>query len=441
EGRARGEQGLYVSFAETEAETREIAASHGWGLDDLSIMELVAADDILEGDAITMFHPSEVELNRTTRAILDRAERLRPARVVIDSLSEVRLLAESSLRYRRQVLALKQHLARQGTTTLLLDDRSTTPDAHLQSVAHGVLSLYHLSPQYGAERRRLRVLKLRGRTYRGGYHDFSIRRGGLEVYPRLVAAEHHEDFPRDPFSSGDPNLDALLGGGVSPGTSLLLQGPAGTGKSTLAVQFAVAAARRGARATLFLFDEGIATVMTRSQGMGLGLRELLEADLVGVRQVDPAELTPGQFSHEVRREVEERGAKIVVIDTLNGYQHAMVEEQFLLVHLHELLAYLAQRGVLTVLVLAQHGIAGPGLISAVDTSYLADTVLLFQHREVRGELRQVLSTVKKRDGRHERTVRELLFGPGGLTVGRVVSEQVPAAEAVRTGTEPSAGPA
>lgn len=426
EGHRLGERSMYVSFAETEEETRDIAVSHGWSLDGVELVELAATDDILSpNEEVTMFHPSEVELNQTTQTILERAAAACPARVVIDSLAEVRLLAESALRYRRQVVALKQFFADRDCTVLLLDDRAGTGEgnAHLQSVAHGVISLEQLSPGYGAARRRLRVPKMRGRAYRGGYHDYVICRGGLQVFPRLVAAEHHSEHSREALSSGVENLDALLGGGVSPGTSLLLQGPAGSGKSSLALQFAVAAARRGEKAALFAFDEGIGTLLARSDGLGLELGELVETDGVSLRQVDPAELSPGQFSHAVRQEVEERGAKVVVIDTLNGYQHAMIEERFLVVHLHELLTYTAQQGVLTVLVLAQSGVGGDSLFASLDTSYLADTVIQLRYQEVHGELHQALSVIKKRDGRHERSWRELRFGPDGVRVGERLAGQ------------------
>ncbi len=421
EGVRRKEAGVYVTLSETKKELLAVAASHGWSLDGLAIAELVAEEKELEPDnQYTMFQPSEVQLGETTRTILDEIERVKPKRVVIDSLSELRLLAQSPLRYRRQILALKQFFTGRDCTVLLLDDRtSDASDLQLQSIAHGVLSLEHLSPEYGAERRRLRVTKLRGQKFRGGLHDFNIATGGLQVFPRLVAAEHSQTRDRQPLKGDIPALDEMLGGGMDPGTSTLLIGPAGSGKSSVAVNYARAAAKQGKRAALFIFDERTEVLLHRAEGLGLDLRPHLESGLVTIQQVDPAELSPGEFACIVRKAVEgEDGhpsAGVVVIDSLNGYMQAMPEERFLTAQMHELLTYLGHKGVVTFLVLAQHGMVGP-MHAPVDTTYLADTVILFRYFEADGQVRQAISVVKKRSGRHERTIRELHLD-GGITVG------------------------
>jgi circadian clock protein KaiC len=415
------EAGVYVTLSETKRELRDVAASHGWSLDGLEVVELVAEENELDPDnQYTMFQPSEVQLGETTRAILAEVERVRPKRVVIDSLSELRLLAQSPLRYRRQILSLKQYFTGRECTVLLVDDKTSAEnDLQLQSIAHGVISLEHLSPEYGAERRRLRVTKLRGQKFRGGLHDFNIATGGLEVFPRLVAAEHAGTRDWQPLGGEVKGLDELLGGGMDPGTSTLLIGPAGTGKSSVAISYARAAATQKQRAALFVFDERIEVLMRRVAGLGMDLRPHLESGLVTVQQVDPAELSPGEFTHNVRRAVDgddgHPPAKVVVIDSLNGYMQAMPEERFLTVQMHELLTYLGHKGVVTFLVLAQHGMIGP-MQAPVDTTYLADTVILFRYFEADGRVRQAISVVKKRSGKHERTIRELRLD-GGIAVG------------------------
>jgi circadian clock protein KaiC len=419
EGVRRGEAGLYVTLSETREELDGVARSHGWSLEGLTVCELIPSEESLLPDAQPrMFHPSEVELSETTRTVLLEVERTRPARVVFDSLSEMRLLAQNPLRYRRQILALKQFFAGRRCTVLLLDDRtSAVTDLQLQSLAHGVVTLEHLAPIYGAERRRLRVVKMRGVAFQGGYHDFKIERGGLAVFPRLVAAAHHRAFSREQIASGVPALDALLGGGLDRGTSTLLTGPAGSGKSAIAAQFAVAAARRGESAALFTFDEAVATLLARAEGMGMGLRGQVEAGRVSVQQVDPAELSPGELTHAVRRAAERDRARVVVIDSLNGYLNAMPEERFLTIQLHELLTYLGQQGVVTILIVAQHGLLGNAMQTPVDASYLADTVILLRYFEAGGRLLRAVSVVKRRGGAHEETLREFRLGPGGLVVG------------------------
>jgi circadian clock protein KaiC len=370
-----------------------------------------------------MFHPSEVELSETTKAVLTEVERARPTRVVFDSLSEMRLLAQNSLRYRRQILGLKQFFAGRQCTVMLLDDRtSEVTDLQLQSLAHGVITLEHLAQDYGAERRRLRILKMRGKAFRGGYHDFTIRRGGLVAFPRLIAAEHHQPYDRGPVASGVPAFDALLGGGLDRGTSALLIGPAGSGKSSITIQYLVAAAARGEHGVLFAFDEGLGTLKARSAGLGMNLEPHLQAGRIRVQQVDPAELSPGEFAQAVRRAVETDKARIIVIDSLNGYLQAMPDERFLTIQLHELLTYLDQQGVVTLLVVAQHGLMGSGMQVPVDASYLADSVILLRYYEDRGRLKRVISVVKKRSGAHEVTLREYRLGSSGIWVGEPIRD-------------------
>jgi circadian clock protein KaiC len=421
EGVRLKEGGVYVTLSETKQELRAVAVSHGWSLDGLVISELVAEEKELEPDnQYTMFQPSEFQLGETTRAILSEIERSKPKRLVIDSLSELRLLAQSPLRYRRQILALKQFFSGRDCTVLLLDDKtSEASDLQLQSIAHGVLTLEHLSPEYGAERRRLRITKLRGQKFRGGLHDFNIATGGLVVFPRLVAAEHAETREHKLLRGDIVALDELLGGGMDPGTSTLLIGPAGSGKSSVAINYARSAAKQGQRAALFIFDERIEVLLHRAQGLGMDLRQHLVSGLVTIQQVDPAELSPGEFACTVRKAVVggdgHPPAKVVVIDSLNGYMQAMPEERFLSVQMHELLTYLGHKGVVTFLVLAQHGMVG-AMQAPIDTTYLADTVILFRYFEADGQVRQAISVVKKRMGKHERTIRELRLD-GGISVG------------------------
>lgn len=425
EGALQGEPVLYVTLSETKEELNAVAASHGWSLDKLNIYELIPSEESLKTESqYTIFHPSELELGETTNAVLEEVERIAPRRVVFDSLSEMRLLARDPLRYRRQILALKQYFAGRQCTVLLLDDRtSTVGDLQVQSIAHGVIELDHLALGYGAERRHLRVIKLRGSKYKGGYHDFNIETGGgVTVYPRLIAAEHRHDFAREAITSGVPELDALLGGGLDRGTSTLVLGPAGSGKSSIAMQFAAAAAERGEHAASFIFDEGRDTYLARAAGLGKEMREQVEAGLMAVQQVDPAELSPGEFAHYVRRAVDHDGARVVVIDSLNGYLQAMPDERFLTVQMHELLTYLNQQGVVTILVMAQHGFMGSNMASPVDVSYLADSVLMLRFFEAAGAVRRAVSVVKKRTGYHENTIREMRMSSEGIAVGKPLSE-------------------
>jgi circadian clock protein KaiC len=424
EGAAKGESVLYVTLSETEEELRAVADSHDWKLDGIEIRELTPREGALEPDEQnTMFHPSEVELATTTKLILEDVERLKPTRVVFDSLSELRLLAGTALRYRRQILALKQFFATRDCTVILLDDMTATnQDLQMQSIAHGVLLLEQLNPEYGAERRRLRVVKYRGVKFRGGYHDYIIEEGGLQVFPRLVAAEHRRRTTRAKLASEIPELDSLLGGGIEEGTSTLIVGAAGTGKSTLAAQFAAAAARRGDHVALFVFDESPDTLLTRCEQLGVDVHTYVDSGVVALQQVDPAELTPGEFVDRIRTEVEQRQAKVVVIDSLNGYLNAMPEERHLTIQLHELLMYLGQKGVATILVGAHQGLVGSQMTTAVDASYLADAVVLLRYFENKGEVRQAISVMKKRGSRHERTLREFRLDGGCISVGATLRE-------------------
>ena len=427
EGVRLGEPVLYVTLSETKRELHGVARSHGWSLAGINMLELIASEDSLTPDEqLTMFHPSEVELSETTRAVLSEVERTKPRRVVFDSLSEMRLLAQNPLRYRRQILALKQFFIGRHCTVLLLDDRtSEAGDLQLQSIAHGVLSLEQLAPEYGAERRRLRVIKMRGMRYRGGHHDFTIVPGGLNVFPRLVAADHHQIYSRSAIESGVPALDALLGGGLDRGTSTLLMGPAGSGKTTLATQYAVAAAQRGERAAIFTFDETLATLIVRSESVNLPVREQIAAGRLMIQQIDPAELSPGEFVCVVQQAVEQPdgdGARIVVIDSLNGYLNAMPEEQFLTIQLHELLTYLAQQGVVTILIVAQHGLVGSSMSAPVDASYLADSVVMLRYFEAAGRVKKAISVMKKRSGPHEDAIREIRMSPDGIHVGEALEQ-------------------
>ena len=418
-GAKAGEKVLYISLSETRDEIEEVARSHGWSLDEIEMVELAAIDEQLALEAQnTLFHPSEVELSETTRLLLEAVDRVGPTRVAFDSLSELRLLSQTSLRYRRQILAFKQYFAAKDCTSLLLND-GTVDDgsgAHVQSLAHGVITLEQLSPEFGAERRRLLVRKIRGTTYRGGYHDFVIQRGGLKVFPRLVAAEHHRDFPDETLPSGVRGLDDLLGGGLSRGTATLLSGPPGSGKSNLALTFALAAARRGEKVAIYTFDESLPIWFARARGLRFGLDELVAEGVVTVVQIDPAELSPGELAWRIRDDVENWGARVVYLDSLNGYLHAMGEERHVNLQLHELLSYLNQQGIVTLLVIAPQGLLGH-MQNPLDVTYLADTVVTLRFFEAGGAVHKALSVIKKRTGAHETTIHELKIEPSGIKVG------------------------
>jgi circadian clock protein KaiC len=423
-GAGRGEAGLYVTLSESREELTEVATSHGWTLDGIEVFELPADDASTVNEAYTLFHPAEVELQDVSDRMLRAVERSGARLVVLDSLSEMRLLARDPLRFRRQILALKQFFAARGCTVLLLDDK-TAPEGDLQlhSLAHGVIQLEHIALEYGAERRRLQVLKLRGRRFFGGYHDFRIRTGGLAVFPRI-----QRQTPTKPalasqrLTSGSPELDALLGGGLPSGTSFLITGPAGTGKSVLATQYGCAAATRGEKVRFYLFDERLATFGMRAKGLGMDIDHLVADGRLTLCQVEPTERSPGEFAHDVARAVEDDGVQMVILDSINGYMQSMPEERLLPVQVHEMLSYLGGRGVTSVLTLVQRGIFGSPVDEAADVSYLADSVVLLRYFEVRGAVRQAVSVVKKRSGNHERTIREFRVGHGGLQVGPPLQE-------------------
>jgi circadian clock protein KaiC len=423
-GAAEGEVGIYVSLAETEQELRAGARSHGWTLDDkVEIFELVPPESVLDPEQQqSLLYSSDLELGETTKRMLEAIERLKPKRVVIDSLSEIRLLAQSSLRYRRQVLALKHYFARHQSTVLMLDDLTTeSTDRAVHSIAHSVIHLDQLAPIYGGERRRLRVVKCRGQSFRSGYHDFILGAGGVQVFPRLVAAEHRADFTGELLKSALPKLDALLGGGIVAGSSTLVLGPAGTGKSLLLLQYIAAAVKRGERAALFIFDEEIGLLLARAKGLGIDLAAMRNDGKVIVEQQDAAELTPGEFSHRVRARMDRENVRIVAIDSLNGYQASMPEEQYLTLHIHELLQYLGRRGAATFLTLAQHGMV-TDMKQPVDITYLSDTVIMLRYFEAFGRVRRAISVMKKRAGAHEDTIREFKIDSGGMKVGDPLQE-------------------
>ena len=420
EGVRHGEKGLYVTLSESENELHVVAASHGWSLDKIPVFELTPSEEELTKESqYTVFHPSEVELGDTTQAIFEKVDEVRPSRVVFDSLSELRLLARDTLRYRRQILALKHFFASRNCTVLMLDDRSSGGhDPQLQSLAHGVVALENLGREYGTKRRRIEIMKVRGSRFREGYHDYSIETGGLIVYPRLVAAEHKPGFKSAPVPSGIRELDQLLGGGIDRGTSCLIMGPAGSGKSSIAIRYAVSAAERGDSAAVFAFEEGLHTLFHRSAALGMDLQKHVAAGKLLIQSVDPAELSPGAFTQRVRDCVADNKAQVVVIDSLNAYLSAMPGEKYLALHLHELLSFLNQQGVATLLVMSQSGIVGTNMSVPVEVSYVADTVLLLRYFEAEGEICQAISAIKKRSGNHERTIRELKITPGGIRLGK-----------------------
>jgi circadian clock protein KaiC len=418
EGVRRGESALYITLSETEPELQAVASSHGWSLEGIELLGLAQIEDLIKPEAqTTILHPSEHELGRTLKVIQARIEAVRPRRIVIDSLAELRLMAQNPLRFRRQVLMLKSFFATFETTALLLDETQKESDPQVQTLVHGVIELQMRNPEYGPTRRRLGVLKLRGLKYRAGFHDFVIATGGLDVFPRLVASEHHREYDRTPVTSGIVELDQLLGGGIEPGTSTLITGAAGTGKSSLSLQYALSAAARGDICAAYTFDESMSSILSRTRGLSMDVDRYIRDGTLALQQVDPAELSPGEFSALVRRRVEDDGAKMVIIDSLNGYLNAMPDERLLTIQLHELLSYLAQQGVATILLLTQHGFVGD-MATPVDLSYLADTVIVLRYFEFQGALKKAISVVKKRSGGHEETLRELRLVKGrGIAIG------------------------
>jgi circadian clock protein KaiC len=424
EGAERGEKGLYITLSETEQELRSGARSHGWEIDKrIAVFELVPPESLLDPDKQqSLLYSSDLELGETTKLIFEEIARVSPQRIVLDSLSEIRLLAQNSLRYRRQILALKHYFAKHGATVLMLDDlTSESLDKTVHSVVHGVIRLEELAPAYGAERRRMRVMKYRGTKFRGGWHDFIIRTGGVAVFPRLVAAEHRARFERKQISSGIRELDALVGGGVETGSSVLILGPAGTGKSTFIFQYIDAAVKRGEKAAMFIFDEELGLLLDRTRAMGFNFEGMVADGNLILEQVDAAELSPGEFAHRVRSRVDNSGAKTVAIDSLNGYSAAMPNENSLVLHIHELLQYLNRKGATTFLTVAQHGLVGD-MKAPVDVTYLADTVILLRYYEAVGRVKRAVSVIKKRTGWHEDTIRDYQISNSGLSLGEPLAE-------------------
>lgn len=431
-GVAKGEKALYVTLAESKKELEQVAASHGWDISQIEIYQVAPPElQARPEQQYTVFHPSEVELADVMHSVLARVEESSASRVVIDSMSEFRMLAREALRYRRQVLYLKQFFTGRNCSVVLLDDRTSEQrDISLLSIAHGAVRLENLDKEYGVRRRRLEIAKMRASTFREGYHDYIIVKGGLDVFPRLVTGEHRRDVKKQKIASGLKDLDNLFGGGVDSGSSTLIMGPAGSGKSTIATRYVLAAAQRGDKAAIFTFDEQPSTLLQRSNGLGIPLEEFVTNGTVHLEQVDPAELSPGEFIHRIRRGVEREDWKVVVIDSLNGLLNSMAEEKGLTVQLHELLSYLSQVGVASFMVVAQFGILGHGMSSPIDVSYLSDNVLLLRYFEALGEVRQAISVVKRRAGFHERNIREFHMKPGEISVGAPLKEF----EGVLTGT-------
>lgn len=424
EGIRHGESCLYISFSESREELEAVAHSHNWDISRLHMLELGSIEEQLKPEAQnTVFYPSEVEMNQTISQLHEEVSRIKPHRIVFDSISELRMLSESSLRYRRQMLSLKQFFSKHNCTVLLLDDLTTSPkDLQVQSIVHGVINLVKLHPEFGTERRRLNVVKLRGINFSGGYHDYVIKKGGVDVFPRMISANFDAKLSQKKFSSGITELDNLLGGGLDAGTSSLFLGPAGTGKSTLAMQYVYAAAERGEKGVVFAFEESIATLIARTSSLGMDVKKHIDSGMIKISKIDPAQLSPGEFADQIRKAVLNDKRKIVSIDSLNGYLHAMPQEQFLTLQLHELLAFLSGQGVATLMVLAQQGMMGQMMNTPVDLTYLADTVIITRYFEMTGTVRKAVSVIKQRSGLHESTIRELSFTSTGVVVGKPLTE-------------------
>jgi circadian clock protein KaiC len=424
QGTRENQRSMYITLSETAEELRASADSHGWSLEGMNVREYIITDTSVERDReVTMYHTPELELGDTISRMLNDIREFRPDRVVIDALSELRLLSESVLRYRRQLLALKKFFNECQCTVLLLDDRSKVErDSHVESIVHGVIALEYELTEYGSDQRRLRIRKLRGRSVMVGLHDYAIRTGGIEVFPRLIAAHHLTKFERKALPSGLPHLDQLLGGGPQFGTSTLLIGPAGSGKTTVAMQYALAAARQGKKVAVYLFDERRNLLVDRLGAIGIDLHEVVATDLMTLTQIDPTQESPGEFAARVRKDVEQGDVRLVVMDSLNGYLNAMPHEAFLAAQLHELLGYLGNRGVVSFLVVAQHGILGANMTTPVDASYLTDSIVLFRYFEAQGQVRKAISVAKKRGGSHENSIRELIIDTTGIRVSEPLAQ-------------------
>jgi circadian clock protein KaiC len=423
-GAAQGERCLYITFSETKEELYAVAESHGWSLSKVELLELSAIEEQLTPDAQnTVFHPSEVEMNQTTKLLLDYVDRTKPHRIAFDSVSEMRMLADTPLRYRRQMLALKQYFSRKNCTVLMLDDLTSAPqDLQVQSIVHGVLNLQKIHPEFGDDRRRLNIVKVRGVNFFGGFHDYVIERGGLKVFPRIGRTEGEISYPTDLASSGLTELDKLVGGGLDRGTSNLILGPAGTGKSTFTLQYAFAAAERGEHVAIYLFEESVKTLLSRTAAVGIDIPKHLKTGLLTIQKIDPAELSPGEFADLIRETVQKNNTRMVVIDSLNGYLHAMPQEEFLTLQLHELFTFLGYHGVVTVLVLAQQGLMGNVMSTPIDLTYLADTVMITRFFEAAGSVKKAISVIKKRGGFHESTIREFSVSSSGIFVGQPLNQ-------------------
>ncbi|CAH2802740.1 MAG: Circadian clock protein KaiC [uncultured Paraburkholderia sp.] len=421
-GIEEGQTGLYITLSETRSELISVADSHGWDLSQFHILELLSDEGLDPQFEQSVLHPAEVELGETVRNVIRQVDEIKPARIVLDSLSELRLLSQNALRYRRQILALKRYFATRECTVLLLDDNTSDPsDIQLHSIAHGVITLDNLVHDYGGNRRRVRIAKMRGIKFREGYHDFLLDTGGIKVFPRLVAAEHHAEFGTALMSTGTPGLDVLLGGGLIPGTNALIVGPSGVGKTTTVVSCLIAALQRGERCVYYVFDETLVTLIARCATVGMNLQPYVDNGLLTLRQIDPAEISPGEFASDVRVSVEQRGVRYVAIDSLNAYLQAMPGERYLLLQMHELLGYLNQQGIITMLVLGQHGIIGE-VQSDIDISYLSDVVILFRYFEHHGEVLTAVTAVKSRANAHERSIRQFRLTETGVEVGEALRD-------------------
>lgn len=418
EGVRNGEKVLYITFSETRRELIDIATGHGWNIDEVELLELSVIESELRPEAMnTLFHPAEIELGKITKVMLDAIERIKPLRVVFDSVSEMRMVSEVSTRFRRVMLALKQHLTDARITVLLLDDLTTSPrDLQILSIVHGVLLLEMLTLEFGAARRRMTISKLRGVRFRGGYHDLVLQRGGMRIFPRLVAGDHYKTFKQETVSSGLAELDALMQGGLDRGTSTLVIGPAGSGKSTIALQYAVTAAARGEKVDFYSFEENPSTMLARTAAIGMDLRGRIDSGNLRVHNIDTAEISPGEFAENIRFAVEEEDVRMIILDSLNGYMHAMPQEQYLMLQLHELFAFLNRQGVVTIITLAQQGLMGP-MQTPVDVTYLADSAIVTRYFEADGAVHKALSVVKKRSGAHEDTIRAMTINRAGLRIG------------------------